>query len=383
LNIESVVQIIPYISKIFDKHPHTRRKLFFVDEEFFGNQGETLLEKRVMSLANTLKEYNFEFETSARISQIYDRSKNRDWHVNRLQLLSKLKNVALKRCLFGVESGVDSVLSRFNKNVSAEENTLAIKILSGLGIPFRTTYITYDPLMSMDELIDTYLYQGRRDLLLKKQALSESEIFDLVIHGNIESDMLRGEPLYAMIPYMLVSIECLINSRYAIIAKKHDLLKDENLLMGKHNCDYLDKKIGIMSRFSQMWIDRNFSLDYLLKSLMKIETENNIRSLERLRFSIKDNSYNLLGKFLAYANNDISLLPATLDTKEVEEVGDIIDRKIDFTSALNLIMNLQFERVKNEFIDLMNTIDLNLDMRIMINSVVSEWERGEWELINE
>ena len=72
--------------------------------------------------------------------------------------------------LFGVESGVDSILERFNKETTGDQNALAIRTLSALGVPTRFTYITFDHLMTLEELKATYAFQGRTDLLLRPHA---------------------------------------------------------------------------------------------------------------------------------------------------------------------------------------------------------------------
>ena len=79
--------------------------------------------------------------------------------------------------LFGVESGVDSILERFNKETTGYQNALAIRTLSALGVPTRFTYITFDQLMTLEELKATYAFQGRTDLLLRPMPhLSAEEI---------------------------------------------------------------------------------------------------------------------------------------------------------------------------------------------------------------
>lgn len=79
----------------------------------------------------------------------------------------------LRRCLFGVESGVSSILRRFNKETTSDQNALAIRTLSALA---RYTYITFDHLMTAEELLATHAFQARTDLLLQPLLLGKGQL---------------------------------------------------------------------------------------------------------------------------------------------------------------------------------------------------------------
>ncbi len=49
--------------------------------------------------------------------------------------IGTLVHRGLRRCLFGVESGVSSILERFNKETTGAQNALAIRTLTALGVP--------------------------------------------------------------------------------------------------------------------------------------------------------------------------------------------------------------------------------------------------------
>lgn len=63
------------------------------------------------------------------------------WHGERAGMWRSLVNKGLRRCLFSVESGVDTILERFNKESGGEHNARSIRTLSALGVPTRFTYI--------------------------------------------------------------------------------------------------------------------------------------------------------------------------------------------------------------------------------------------------
>ncbi len=112
-------------------------------------------------VADTLAGGGFAWETSCRVDQVVRPDRDRAWHVERGHLWRGLVERGLRRCLFGVESGVTSILERFNKETTGAQNALAIRTLTALGVPPRFTYITFDHLMTETELRATYAFQGR------------------------------------------------------------------------------------------------------------------------------------------------------------------------------------------------------------------------------
>jgi hypothetical protein len=177
----------------------------------------------------------------------------------------------LRRCLFGVESGVDSILERFNKETLGEQNALAIRTLSALGVPTRFTYISFDQLMTFEELKATYDYQGRTDLLLTcMPELSTEEIVAGVADPDWVATHSTGQPFHSAISYMLVSMECLIGAAYTKQAQAAGLTGEVRPSMGRVDARFADWRIGVASEWAQLWVDRNFALDYTFKSLEKI-----------------------------------------------------------------------------------------------------------------
>ncbi|MFI0941246.1 B12-binding domain-containing radical SAM protein [Streptomyces sp. NPDC021020] len=152
------------MGQVFDRYPDISRTLYLVDEEFIGRGPDAV--PRALEMAEVLHDAGFQWETSCRIDQVTHPGMDLAWHTERARMWHTLVDRGLRRCLFGVESGVDTVLRRFAKETGGEQNALAIRTLSALGVPTRFTYITFDHLMTFDELKATYAYQGRTDLLL-------------------------------------------------------------------------------------------------------------------------------------------------------------------------------------------------------------------------
>ena len=77
-------------------------------------------------------------------------------------LLPRLVNVGLWSVEVGIESGVDRILSSYNKLNSAADNEHAVQLLRTHGITYDASgYIMFDPSMSLDELRSNALYLTR------------------------------------------------------------------------------------------------------------------------------------------------------------------------------------------------------------------------------
>jgi hypothetical protein len=297
---ETMDVVLDAVDEIFEEHSHVARKIFLVDEEFVGKDSEGDGLRRASAIAGELWCRSFRWETSSRVDQVYRPDRGKAWHLERMKFWTDLRDRGMDRCLFGIESGVDSVLKRFNKRISARQNALALRLLTASNIPIRCTYITYDHLMTFSELIESRQFQGRKDLLLRPQtSMSFDELFEAVHDDSFAAEHSRGTPFYSQITYMLVSMECLIGSPYLAKVQAAGLAREETPSMGRRNADFLDPRIGLMSECSQRWIDRNFSFDYLLKSLEKTTSGDEQLVLRNVRSLLKSYSYELLGEFLA------------------------------------------------------------------------------------
>jgi hypothetical protein len=284
-------------------HPQTaltiicRSLLYVVDEEFIG-RGEDAV-TRALDVAGTISDAGFAWESSCRIDQVVHPDRDRAWHVERASMWRSLLGAGLRRMLFGVESGVTSVLHRFAKDTTGEQNALAIRTLSALGVPTRFTYITFDHLMTADELAATHAFQARTDLLLRRlPELTVEQIVDGVTDPDFVAEHATGRPFYTEVSYMLVSMECLIGAPYTRAVQARGLAGHADPTMGRVEARFADWRIGACSRRAQMWVDRHFPLDYTLKSLEKILDGVPRRRVRDARVVIKDGAFRVLAGML-------------------------------------------------------------------------------------
>jgi hypothetical protein len=106
------------------------------------NRRDTDAGGRALEVARIVHQAGFRWESSCRVDQVVRLDHGTDWHAGSAQMWRTLLDRGLGRVLFGVESGVDSVLARFSKETTGQQNALAIRTLSALGVPTRFTYIT-------------------------------------------------------------------------------------------------------------------------------------------------------------------------------------------------------------------------------------------------
>jgi hypothetical protein len=281
----------------------------------------------------------------------------------------ELVDRGLRRCLFGVESGVTSILKRFNKETTGEQNALAIRTLTALGVPPRFTYITFDHLMTETELRETYAFQGRTDLLMTRQPdLSIEEIIDGVRDEQFVAAHSTGRPFYTAISYMLVGMECLIGAAYTHQVKAASLTGDLDPSMGRVEADYRDGRIGVLAHWGQLWIDRNFALDYTLKSIEKIVDGQPYEVVRMLRRVLKNGAYLLLGGMIEALANTGPLADHTeLDTR-CAAIADAMIRELrdELAPAVAAV-----------------EADLSPEHRDLLLSQYAKWDAAAgWQLIN-
>jgi hypothetical protein len=366
-NTDRLPWMLAEIGKVADRHPAISRTLYVVDEEFIG-RGEDAV-TRALALARTISDAGFAWESSCRIDQVARPDRDRAWHLERASMWRGLLRAGLRRMLFGVESGVTSILQRFAKDTTAEQNALAIRTLSALGVPTRFTYITFDQLMTADELAATHAFQARTDLLLRPlPQLPVEQIVDGVTDPDFVAEHATGRPFYTEISYLLVSMECLIGAPYTRAIQAHGLAGRADPTMGRVEARFADWRIGVCSRRAQMWVDRHFALDYTLKSLEKILDGIPRRRVRDARVVLKDSSFRALTGMLDLLG---TYRPHTPDPGLDAAVLALLDTEV---SELATTVSLAIERLRPA---------LSVTNRHMLDREFTRWCATEgWQLIN-
>lgn len=317
---------------VFDRYPQVSRTVYLVDEEFIGRGTDAA--GRALDVARVVHGAGFRWESSCRVDQVVRLDQGLGWHVGRARMWRTLVRRGLRRMLFGVESGVDPILERFNKETTGAQNALAIRTLSALGIPTRFTYITFDHLMTLEELKATYAFQGRTDLLLPPLPhLSAEQIVRGVRDEAFVAQAATGRPLHTAISYMLVSMECLIGAAYTRKVQAAGLAGEIRPSMGRVDARFADWRIGVASRWAQRWVDRNFALDYTLKSLEKILDGKPRHAVRQARAVLKDAAYTVLGEMISAAESQPPAGTAEAASRLSARIGVLLSTEIDVLRA--------------------------------------------------
>ena len=115
-------------------------------------------------------------------------------------LLALLKEAGLVQVFLGVEAGVQTMLDRFNKGVTVEENRRAVSIIRNLGIEPVIGFILFDPDTSVQELLDNLTFlksigltegglNSRLDVLNRLEVYPGTPVEqDLKLRGNLGGD---------------------------------------------------------------------------------------------------------------------------------------------------------------------------------------------------
>jgi hypothetical protein len=317
--------------RVFDRSPGTSRTVYLVDEEFIGR--DTDAGSRALEIARVVHEAGFRWESSCRVDQVARLDQGLAWHAGRAQMWRTLVQRGLRRMLFGVESGVDSILDRFSKETTSYQNALAIRTLSALGVPTRFTYITFDQLMTLDELKASYAWQGRTDLLLRPQPqMTPEQIARGIRDEEFVAGAAAGQPLHTAISYMLVSMECLIGAAYTRKVEAAGLAGTVRPSMGRVDARFADWRISVASRWAQLWVDRNFALDYTFKSLEKILDGPPRYAVRQARVVLKDAAFAVLGEMIGMIETEPPDLPGG-EQRLSARIGAMLDMQIELLHA--------------------------------------------------
>lgn len=153
--------------------------------------------------------------------------------------------------------------------------------------------------------------------------------------------------------------------------------------MGKYNSKYIDERIGLMSYYSQLWIDRNFALDYFLKSMMKIKTIEISEKIESIRFVYKNYSYWLLGMFLQVTLHRTDLLPEEFNRMYKRFIQSVCHNE-EISETYKKILKIQFDLLQKKINTLLKDLYecLEDDEINEFKDIYNRWRKSDWKLIN-
>ncbi|MFI0354259.1 B12-binding domain-containing radical SAM protein [Actinomadura sp. 9N407] len=238
-----------------------------VDEEFFGAEGladPPPGRSKAARILTALEELGITYEVYTRLEQLFDRRRSPRWNLQRARLLAQAAP-HMRRLFVGVESGSASQLRRYGKGQTLTQTVDALRIASVLGVPLEFGFITFDPLLSPDELAENLAFLARTDVLCERHPDGPTAAVAAVGHYLNGADQpTSADPVYQHVAYMATELEVLANSRYADhLHRRHpDLLDEYNPAFCRFEARYAHKQIEQIAGWCRVWTEGMFTTVY-------------------------------------------------------------------------------------------------------------------------
>jgi radical SAM superfamily enzyme YgiQ (UPF0313 family) len=281
----------------FQRTPH----VFLADEDFVGREDGDATIRRITDFVDGAQErgLSITFDASCRADQIFREDRDQTWHTERGNLFKRCVNGRLSRLFLGVESGASAQLLRYNKGSTVDEMISAIRYLSLLGVRLRFGFIFFDPLMSVQDLIENIEFLGRTDIVLPARPhASVEEIFSLVSsnHQQVMQHPSR-HAVYEDVSYMVSPLEVLSKSRYLFDLRQQapQLMNEQiDVAFARYCTTYAIPEIGSICMACQCWVNYCFPIIYTAKGLQKVSAGEERRILHQAITGHRHLSYMLI-----------------------------------------------------------------------------------------
>jgi radical SAM superfamily enzyme YgiQ (UPF0313 family) len=235
-----------------------------VDEEFFGSEGlidPPLRDLPAASILEACRRLGITYEIYTRLEQLFDRRRSNEWNIERARILAT-EAPSMRRIFVGVESGSLSQLRRYGKGQTVAQTVDSLRIGSALGVPLEFGFITFDPLLTADQLAENVEFLARTDIIATRCRGDLQEQLDLVRQYLQGADIEpSGTPLYRHVAYMATELEVLARSRYADqLHRRHPDLLDGtyDASFARYGVQYRDDRVGDVAGWCRVWTEGMF-----------------------------------------------------------------------------------------------------------------------------
>ncbi|MCD0453354.1 hypothetical protein LO762_29855 [Actinocorallia sp. API 0066] len=237
-----------------------------VDEEFFGSEGledpppPRLHADRIM---RACRAHGLRYEVYTRLEQLFDRRHSERWNLRRAALLANAVS-DMRRLFVGVESGSPGQLRRYGKGHTISQAEDALRVGSHLGVPLEFGFITFDPLLTVDELRENLAFLARTDIICAPAADRLEAVAAVSRYLDGEELTMSGEPVFQHVAYMATELEVLKNSRYAdmLCRRRPDLLHGYDPSFCRYSSAYADPIVEEMAGWCRVWTEGMFAPVY-------------------------------------------------------------------------------------------------------------------------
>lgn len=278
-----------FTSKLYDicKKEGMSTRFYIADEEFVGRINTSEEDSRIIDYFSLLQHNNIDvtIDVSCRVDSVYDPTMEDVFNARKIEMWRFCSKNGLGRVFLGIESFSNGQLIRYRKGSTCEQNIVAIKILTGLGIDIRLGILLFDQLMTSVKEIQENVYTLGRDDIIE----------DLSNHKCV--------PLYMRTSYLLTTMEVLKGSSYLKACENTGVVSFENKNWGKYEVDYINPYIGIMSQYIVNWVGKNYPIVYALKTFLKSSTNEEHKAYSQILEQYKTLNYQLLRYFVQYIDD--------------------------------------------------------------------------------
>lgn len=334
------------------------RHIYLADEEIVGELSDGSEYRRIAEICEELirRDVNCTMNASVRADSLYNPKKGIEKSEEMIHAWKLFHKAGLEKLFIGVESGSEEQLRRYGKGTTPEQNIIAIRIATALGIKVRVGFVMFDPLMeNRRDLLYNMQFLSRKDAIMKMLdfELSEGELLDIVEERSENFvSFLADKPIYMYVSYLFTGLEVFVQAPYYIKVKKAEQEKQVTLIgdydweLGKVKTAYVNSEIGGLQSAFARWVGKNYSLTYTLKSLAKSAVKEERDFLYSKVFEYRNLLYELAICILL--RDDV-----TMRTEAIKTAGKYgVDLEIDILEIMNqwetVVMDPYLDSLKQE-----------------------------------
>lgn len=237
-------------------------------DDDWGGDPERSLQIAEEFIARGFPQAGFRFSISTRPDHIYKEGASAKENQRLRHIMQRHAEAGLERAFLGLESGSQSQLKRYGKQLSIKSNYRAIEILRELGIDVVAGYIPVDPLMTLEELEETLLFLRKTGMYEKvSNPLSVLRVQEGSPYKTLlEKKGLLGERTEDLVFYNIKGYSDLRVQRIAALASDW-ILEMYPLIFG------LKGKVAVSSLGTEKETERAQQIKKTLYSLREIEMQ--------------------------------------------------------------------------------------------------------------
>jgi len=273
---KNVVAVVDYMaSAMASLGKGEGRVLSIIDEDAFGTEESRTPDDSPPTIVDVVRAagcHGIGCEIYARLDQIFNRRRSSESSIIRLEQL-RLISPLLRRFFVGVESGSDSQLRRYGKGQSTADIVDALRAGSLLGLPLEFGFITFDPLLTRDELVQNLRFLGRKDILFEDRRDCAAKI-DRELRTDSETQWPSGIPVFMKVAYMATELELFANSPFKkLLDHGHpELLRDYDAGFARYNYSFRDPLVSQIADWCRVWTEGTFKSIYRIRLAIRSAT---------------------------------------------------------------------------------------------------------------